>query len=115
MIENERFNQILHWKQGHDYEVVSLQAVMADSLKGNTIHHACGIPIRKRDSDGEVVTQTNQGSCEKLLYWRWLIVDEFGIGGADFMADLDIKFRDFVVDVNPEKYGCRRHYVFSVA
>ena len=48
------FNHILQWQQGHHYQVVSLQAVMTDVLKGDTILHACGIPIRKRDSDGEV-------------------------------------------------------------
>ena len=31
---------LLHWKQGHDYEVVSLQAEVSDLLKGDTIHHA---------------------------------------------------------------------------
>ena len=48
VIKDELFDQILHWQQGLDYQVVALQAVMANLLKGDTIHHACGIPLKKK-------------------------------------------------------------------
>ena len=48
VIKDELFDQILHWRQGLDYQVVALQAVMADLLDGDTLHHACGIPVRKK-------------------------------------------------------------------
>ena len=48
VIKDELFDQVCHWQQGLDYQVVALQAVMADLLKGDTIHHACGIPVRKK-------------------------------------------------------------------
>ena len=57
VIKNELFDQVLHWQQGLDYEVIALQAVMADLLKGDTIHHACGIPVRKKGAEGDVVIQ----------------------------------------------------------
>ena len=55
VIKNELFDQVLHWQQGLDYQVMALQAVMADLLTGDTIHHACGIPVRRKGGDGDVV------------------------------------------------------------
>ena len=74
VIKNELFNQILDWKQGRDYKVVSLQAVMVDLLKGDTMHHAFGILIRKRDSDGEVVIQQTKEftNLKRLERTSWL-------------------------------------------
>ena len=60
VIKAELFNQILHWQQGLDYQVIALQAVMADLLKGDTIHHACGIPVRKKGANGEMVIQSHK-------------------------------------------------------
>ena len=42
---------------GMDFQVVALQAVMAELLQGDTIHHACGIPVRKKGAEGDVVIQ----------------------------------------------------------
>ena len=39
-IRKELFEDILGWKQGAEFQVVTLQAVMANDLKGDTIHHA---------------------------------------------------------------------------
>ena len=36
IIKEELFDQVLHWKQGLDYQIVALQAVMADLLQGET-------------------------------------------------------------------------------
>jgi hypothetical protein len=103
VIKKELFDQILAWKQGLDYQVIALQAVMADLLEGDTIHHACGIPIRKKNADGEVVIKSNQEVAEQSLYWRWLLIDEFGMVGASLLAEVDMKLRDVIVDVNPHK------------
>ena len=103
VIKAELFNQILHWQQGLDYQVIALQAVMADLLKGDTIHHACGIPVRKKGADGEMVIQSHKDVAEKSLYWKWLLIDEFGMVGSSLLAEVDMKLRDVVVDVNPHK------------
>ena len=103
VIKEELFNQVLGWQQGLDYQVIALQAVMADLLKGDTLHHACGIPVRKKGSDGEVVVQSHKEVAEKSLYWRWLLIDEFGMVGASLLAEVDMKLREVVVDVNPYK------------
>ena len=88
VIKNELFNQVLQWQQGLDYQVISLQAVMADLLKGDTIHHACGIPVRKKGPDGDVVIQSQKTVAEKTLYWRWLVIDECFMVGASLLAEV---------------------------
>ena len=40
----ELFTEALGWSLGVEFHIVALQAVMADQLGGDTIHHACGIP-----------------------------------------------------------------------
>ncbi len=109
VIKEELFDQVLHWQQGLDYQVIALQAVMADLIQGDTIHHACGIPVRKKGADGDVVLQTQKEVGEKCLYWRWLLIDEFGMVGASLLAEVDMKLRDVVVDVNPSKRSSRGH------
>jgi len=109
VIKEELFTQVLHWEQGLDYQVIALQAVMADLLQGDTIHHACGIPIRKKGIDGEVEIQNNKTVAEKCLYWRWLLIDEFGMVGSSLLAEVDMKLRDVIVDVNPHKKSMTGH------
>ena len=109
VIKDELFEQILSWRQGLDYQVIALQAVMADLLKGDTIHHACGIPVRKKGSDGEMVVQSHKAVAEQSLYWRWLIIDEFGMVGSSLLAEVDMKLRDVIVDVNPHKKNAGGH------
>ena len=104
VIVKELFEQILHWQQGLDFETIALQAVMADLLGGDTIHHACGIPVRKKGVDGDdMLIETSKSVAEKTLYWRWLLIDEFGMVGASLLAEVDMKLRDVVVDVNAYK------------
>ena len=106
----ELFQQVLCWQRGLDYEIIALQAVTADLLKGDTIHHACGIPVQKKGLDGgEVVVPSNKGVAEKSLYWKWLLIDEFGMVGASLLAEVDMKLRDVVVDVNPRKLDGSGH------
>ena len=82
---------------------------MADLLDGDTIHHACGIPVRKKGADGDVVIQTQKAVAEQSLYWRWLVIDEFGMVGSSLLAEVDMKLRDVVVDGNPYKKSASGH------
>ena len=34
-----RFADVLHWEMGVEFQVAALQAVIADQLGGDTIHH----------------------------------------------------------------------------
>ena len=41
------FEDVCDWEQGLDFQILALQAVMADQLGGETVHHALGIdPFR---------------------------------------------------------------------
>ena len=42
LLRHGLFEEVLGWKQGVHYQVVTFQAVMADALEGDTIHHAFG-------------------------------------------------------------------------
>ena len=45
MIKDELFEKVLKWNIGVTFQIVALQAVMADLLVGDTIHHAFNIPV----------------------------------------------------------------------
>ena len=44
----ELFQDVLHWNVGVQFNIVALQAVTANLLDGDTIHHACGISFKRR-------------------------------------------------------------------
>jgi primosomal protein N' len=44
MMLKELFEEVCGWQMGLEYQMVALQAVMAQLLGGDTIHHAMGIP-----------------------------------------------------------------------
>ena len=50
-----------------------------------------------------VVIQGAKEVGEKCLYWRWLLIDEFGMVGSSLLAEIDMKLRDVIVDVSPYK------------
>ena len=63
VVKDGLFQKALGWEMGVQFQVVALQAVMADLLGGDTIHHACGIPaFRKHDCNDEDVQKNT---------WRW--------------------------------------------
>jgi len=67
---------VLGWHHGVDFQIVSFQAVMAELLEGDTIHHALGL-----DWSGDR-TQSLARAMEcagRSLQWRWLILDEFSM------------------------------------
>ena len=66
------FEEVLRWQMGVQYQVVALQAVMADLLGGDTIHHSCGIPVFARKSTSENQSQRQMDVAKRVLQWRWL-------------------------------------------
>ena len=44
-IKEEFFENVLKWNIGVKFQIVALQAVMADLLAGDTIHHVFNIPV----------------------------------------------------------------------
>ena len=57
------FIDVLHWNIGIDFQIAALQAVMAEQLGGDTLHHCCGI------STGGLKTETAhaQGTKRQIV------------------------------------------------
>ena len=45
ILKEELFGQVLGWNIGMEFNIIAFQAVMADLLGGDTIHHALNIGI----------------------------------------------------------------------
>ena len=93
----------LGWQQGVHYQVVVLQAVMAQLISGDTIHHACGIKAFKKGAEYDDGTDSQQIIAKRVLQWRWLIIDEISMVSAKLLAELDMKLRGVVRDLAPPK------------
>ena len=90
---------------GVEFQVVTLQAVMAEQLGGDTIHHACGIPVNKRIDGGEDHLQRQQDIAKRVLQWRWLIIDEISMVSAKLLANIDMKLRSTIRELGTTKLG----------
>ena len=58
---------ILKWDMGVEFQIVALQAVMAEQLGGDTIHHACGIPVNRRGDGNDDHLQRQQDIAKRVL------------------------------------------------
>ena len=59
--------------------MVAFQAVMAQLIGGDTIHHACGIPVFAKGGEDEGAGTAQQVVAKRVLQWRWLIIDEISM------------------------------------
>ena len=46
---------------------------------GNTIHHACGIPVNRRGDGNDDHLQRQQDIAKRVVQWRWLSIDEISV------------------------------------
>ena len=99
----ELFTDVLQWNIGVEFQIVALQAVMADLLGGDTIHHACGIPVCKRRECHSEDAQKQMEVAKRVLQWRWLIIDEISMVSAKLLADVDMKMRQVVRVIGTNK------------
>ena len=100
-LRQELFEKVLGWHHGVDFQIVSFQAVMAELLDGDTIHHALGL-----DWSGDR-TQSLARAMEcagRSLQWRWLILDEFSMVSAELLAQLELRCRELMRDLSLAKY-----------
>jgi DNA replication protein DnaC len=94
IIKTELFDKLLHYKIGEDFHIVALQAVMADLLGGDTIHHALNLPAFGRTTATQSVDLRKQQEVAKqLLQLRWLIIDEINMVSARLLAGIYCKLR----------------------
>ena len=99
----ELFTDVLQWNIGVEFQIVALQAVMADLLGGDTIHHACGIPVFTRRACHSEDAQKQMEVAKRVLQWRWLIIDEISMVSAKLLADVDRKMRQVVRVIGTNK------------
>ena len=100
---NELFTTVMRWEQDTQFIMVALQAVMADLLGGDTIHHALGIPIFVQGRNEEQMQAREAAVAREVLQLRWLIIDEFSMVSARLFAAIDLKLRQVIRDVAPGK------------
>ena len=105
IIKKELFEGVLHWDMGVNYQIVALQAVMAELLGGDTIHHACGIPVFNGRECHDEDLNNQLTVAKRVLQWRWLIIDEISMVSAKLLAELDVKLRRVVREVGTAKLG----------
>ena len=74
IINEELFEQVLKCNIGVKFHIVALQAVMADLLSGDTIHHALNLP-----PSGD---KSHINTMKAMLQLRWLIIDEISMVSA---------------------------------
>jgi len=96
ILREELFQNILHWDMGVQFQMVALQAVMAELLGGDTIHHACGIPAFRRHECHDDDLHKHLDVAKKVLQWRWLIIDEISMVSAKLLAEMDLKLQRVV-------------------
>ena len=90
----------MKWNVGVEFQIVALQATVADVLQGDTIHHALGIAIFGHE---HVDTRSNQDMtiANSMLQWRWLMIHEISMVSGKLLAQVDMKLRHYARSVDP--------------
>ena len=57
------------------FHILAFQAVTAQALGGDTIHHACGIPVFQKGEASDAKETSRMHVAKRVLQWRWLIID----------------------------------------
>eukprot|EP00973_Karenia_brevis_P025566 3527919-Karenia_brevis.AAC.1 len=74
--------------------MAALQAVVAEQLRGDTLHHCCG--LKRGMLDLEACSKRQSEVAKSILQWRWLIIDEVSMLSSQLLAEIDCKLRDVV-------------------
>ena len=102
LLRTELFEQILGWTHGIEFKVLTLQAVMADQVQGDAIHHGVGLNSR---NDNAISLSRLLDLLSDATRWRWLVIDEISMVSAELLARLELRCRELVRDACPSKYA----------
>ena len=102
ILKDELFGEIFKWKMGAEFQIVAFQAVMADLLGGDTVHHALNIGVfgkqfQRREGSND---SKSLDVMKAVLQLRWLIIDEISMVSARLLADIDLKLRSYYKTVD---------------
>ena len=95
IIKESLVEKVLKWNPGVKVQIVALQAVTADLLSGDTIHHAFDLSAKPAGDKGDLNTM------KAILQLRWLTIDEISMVSARWLADIDTKLRSFARAADP--------------
>ena len=110
LLLKDLFTDVCGWQMWLEYQMGALQAVMAEQLGGDTLHHACGINKFAPCNEGAAKESQKQTKvAERVLQWRWLIFDEVSMISPQLLAELDMKLRDVVRRLCPTKQDASGH------
>ena len=102
LLRAELFEDILQWQSGVHFQIAALQAVTADMLDGDTLHHAFGLSWGK-SSDDDASLAKSLGLAKRMLQMRWLIIDEISMVSIELLARLERTCRKLVRSGSPFK------------
>ena len=102
-VRRELFEDRLHWRRGQEFDVVALQAVMADLLDGDTMHHAFGLSRDTNRDDQSLAKHVEM--AKRLLQLRWLFIDEISMVSVELLARLERRCRELVRATDGQEQG----------
>ena len=102
LLRAELFEKLLGWSRGVEFDVTALQAVTADMLDGDTLHHAFGLSWSKSGSRAPSLSKT-LALAQRLLRMRWLVIDEISMVSVELLAQLEQKLRQLIRQGSPFK------------
>ena len=103
VLRTELFENLLGWRHGIEFKILTLQAVMAEQVDGDTIHH--GVGLHGRHADAEISLARLLALRAEATRWRWLLLDEISMDSAELLARLELRCRELVRDASVSKYA----------
>ena len=97
------FTQVLGWEMGVEFQMAALQAVMAEQIGGDTLHHALGIMPSGPQGPAAKESQRQTDVAKRVQQWRWLFIDEISMVSPQLLAEVDQKLRDVVSKIGSMK------------
>ena len=80
--------ECFHYTQGKEFQIGSLQAVVAVAHGGETLHHIAGLnPFMSRGEQQEKAVQSD--AMSRLSWLRWLFIDEAMMNSAAFLGEIE--------------------------
>ena len=108
IIKDELIEKVLKWNIGVTFQIVALQAVMADLLSGDTIHHAFNLLVFGKKGSKPVGDKGGLNTMKGILQLRCLIIDEITMVGARQFADINPKLISFARAADPYVFDNKR-------